>query len=255
MAQFDLADATIVVEDGSSPPNKVAVNVSEGAVSFTEHDTMEYTNARNKLHTVRRAPEEPMDVSITALWEDMTSNDPANPTLRDALYFTNSAASWVSSDTDDPCRPPALNLVFYLSPPCGSASSQKITLPNFRKETLTYDGSNSTMQLEGRCLATRAIIEPLVLTISDITFTPTTGVTPGSILNVKWLADYLNAEVRIELKPTTGENIIVGSATASAQTANVRVPSGIASGTYTVVVINGGESSMFAESTASFTIA
>lgn len=253
MAQFDMKDATIVLQDGSTPPKMVALEISEGTFSYTEHNTMEYVTSRGRIGSVKRADEEPIDVSFTVLWEELTSNDPLNPSFEDALKFRGPAAGWVSTD-DDPCRPPALDLVLYMAPPCGEEGATKITIPDFRWETLNHDGGAATIAVDGRSNAKEVIIEPLVLTIEDVDFTPT-SVTAGQTIAVTWKAEFLNNAVTINLVPASGTEIYLGSATASDQKATVRIPSDTAAATdYKVKVLNAQSPTMFAVSTAELTV-
>lgn len=255
MAQFDMKDATIVLQDGSTPPKKVALEISEGTFSYTEHNTMEYVTSRGKIGSVRRADEEPVDVSFTVLWEELTSNDPNNPSFEDALKFRGPAATWKTTD-DDPCRPPALDIVLYLSPPCGEEGATKITIPDFRWETLNHDGGAATIAVDGRANTKEVLVEPMVFSISKVTFTPTTG-TEGTPFNLEitWESEYLNNEVIFSLVPATGPEIrLPGSATASTQKAVIRVPSDTIAGTYNLKVQNAQQESMNATSTTTLVI-
>lgn len=257
MPQFSMQDATIVIQDGSEPPNWLALDISEGNFSYTEHNDTEHTPIRGKIGTLRYADEAPIDVSATLIWDSLTSNDPDNPTFEDAIKRRGGAVGWKSSNTDDPCAPYMVDIILYLAPPCGDDSaSQKITLPNFVWNTLNHDGSTGTIIMDGICLAKEALVEPLSLTISDVAFTPTSAVA-GSNITVTWSADFLNAGVQIDLLPggVADDAIFLGSGTASTGSRVVQIPSTVAAGSdYKIRVMNAQNPLMFGISTADLTV-
>lgn len=159
MAQIDMKNAVVTIADGTTPtPNSVTIKFGEGNLSYTEARTMEYTLDRGVLDEVREGDEVPMDVSFDGVWEYITggTGTGAVATIEDALKKVGAAASWVSTDTDA-CRPYAVDLVITYTPTCGGATSETITLPDFRYESIEHDLRNGTIAFSGKCNAKVAV--------------------------------------------------------------------------------------------------
>ena len=160
--QIDLKDATITIQDGSTPtPNSLEVKIGEGNVTFTENRNVEYTLNRGLLDEVRLGDQVPLDVTLDAVWEFISGGTltGAIPTVIDALKKINNASDWVSTD-EDVCRPYAVDLIIAHQPACSSASAAEeeiTTLPDFRYDNIAYDLRAGTIAMTGRCNATDAI--------------------------------------------------------------------------------------------------
>jgi hypothetical protein len=173
MAQIDIKHATIKIVDGHS--NNINVKIGEGNLTFTERKTIEYTLDRGLIDEVREGDQVPMEVSIDAVWEYISS--PAGalaPTIFEALKQEGPAADWVSSDRDI-CRPYAVDLQIIYDPDCGENTVETIILPDFRFEEIGNDLREGTLSVSGRCNA----VEP----ISGRGYPPTiTGIDDQSIV-------------------------------------------------------------------------
>ena len=155
MAQIDLKNATIKFKDGGS--NELEVKIGEGNLSWSEKVNRIYTLDRGQLNDVRNGDEEPMEVSIDAIWEFLKADSGDPPTPIDVLKQRGQASAWVSTD-DDACRPYAIDIEVTYEPPCGGEADEVITLRDFRHEELQYDLRNASIAVTGKCNVTEAEI-------------------------------------------------------------------------------------------------
>jgi hypothetical protein len=154
MAQIDLKHATIEILDGTTPTAKsIVVKIGEGNLTFTERKTIEYTLDRGLIDEVREGDQVPMEVSIDAVWEYISSPSGGSvPTIFEALKKTGAASTWVTTDTDA-CRPYAVDLRVTYDPECGANSQEVILFPDFRFEEIGNDLREGTISISGRCNA------------------------------------------------------------------------------------------------------
>lgn len=158
MAKIDLKNATLTIQDGTSPtPNSVELTIGEGNLTFTETRNLEYTLNRGAIDEyaeVREADDTPVEVSFEIVWTYISgeSSTGALPTPVEALKKTGNASAWVSTDSDD-CRPYAVDILITYEPPC-TGDSETMTLPDFRYEQLDYDLKAATISCSGKCLVT-----------------------------------------------------------------------------------------------------
>ncbi|MFA5758218.1 MAG: hypothetical protein WC942_02435, partial [Clostridia bacterium] len=140
---------------------RLEVKIGEGNLVYRELKTREYMLDRGRLSGVRDADEAPVEVSFEFVWEWITGVGLSGvPTLDDVLKQKGEAANWVSSDTDDPCNPYAVDIVMFYQPACGESSSQeKITLKHFRWEELDHNLRDSQISCSGKCNITEAQVE------------------------------------------------------------------------------------------------
>lgn len=160
MAQFDLKNAIVRFIDGAvgtGKPNKLAIKIGEGNLTFNEKKMREYTLDRGKLYGVKDGNETPMEVSFDFIWETLKSNTTTVITPIDALKRRVGAAAWVSSDSDL-CNPYALDMQIWYDPNCVTERIEEIVLPDFRYESLDYDTKSAIIKSSGKCNATEASI-------------------------------------------------------------------------------------------------
>ena len=69
MASADLKLATIKIKDGGT--NEITVKVGEGNLTYTESRNIEYVRDRGNLDSVKLGDEEPMAVTLDAVWENI----------------------------------------------------------------------------------------------------------------------------------------------------------------------------------------
>lgn len=156
MAQIDLKNATIRFKDAGS--NELEVKIGEGNLTWTEKVNRIYTKDRGILNDVRDGDEEPVEVSIDAIWEFLKADTGNPPSPIDVLKQRGEAAGWVSTD-DDVCRPFAVDIEIEYEPPCGGEDREIITLSDFRYEQLQYDLRNASIAVSGKCNVTEATVE------------------------------------------------------------------------------------------------
>lgn len=160
MAQIDIKDATLWIEDGDSPVNRLEIKIGEGDFSWTETVTREYIKDRGTLDLVRDGDEEQMTVSFAFVWEYITCADASGstPTIEDALKQKNCASTWVSTSADV-CEPYAVDLIIHYIPNCTTGDQEVIRFPDFRYETLDASLRDGTISCAGACNATEPIVD------------------------------------------------------------------------------------------------
>jgi hypothetical protein len=142
--------------------HQLEVNIGEGNCSYNEKRTIEYKKNRGKLGNVRQGDEDPVEVKIDAWWEFLRSVSGAvTPTIEEALKNIGPAASWVSSDSDL-CRPYAVDIVILYVPPCSTEQKEKITLIDYRYETLEHDPKTGMLTTSGKCNVVEASVVRLM---------------------------------------------------------------------------------------------
>lgn len=135
------------------------VKIGDGNLTYTENRDLEYRLDRGNLDTVRELDQQPMDVTMDFIWEFITAPGSSDiPTLEDALKQRGVAADWVSS-SDDQCEPYAVDIEIEYQPPCSNEDWERITLPDFRWDTIDHNLTDATLTATGRCNATQAIVE------------------------------------------------------------------------------------------------
>ena len=157
MAVFDLKNAVITIQDGTTSPLSITAKIGDGNLTFSEKTIIEYKKDRGLLDTARLGDQEPMDVKIEFNWiflKGDTGDYAANPnvqntSLRDALTKTGGAAAWVSSDKNDPCAPYCVDIIVLYTPCVGK--TETITLKYFRKEDMSFDAKAGTISVSGKC--------------------------------------------------------------------------------------------------------
>jgi hypothetical protein len=161
MAQIDFKDMAITIKDGTAgTPNSITVKIGEGSMSYSEKKPRTYIKDRGNLDTVRDGDEEPVDVSFDATWEKITVGSGVTagvPSIEDALKARGAAADWVSTSSDV-CEPFAVDILCTYTPKCGTDGSGTITLADFRYEDLGHNLKDGTLQIQGKCNITEAIV-------------------------------------------------------------------------------------------------
>ncbi len=147
--RIDLKNATIKLKDSDS--NTLTIKVGEGNATWTERINREYELNRGSLDEVRNGDEVPVELRIDCVWEYIKTNSTAaTPTIEDALKNVGGAIDWVSSDTDDACRPYAVDVEIEHQPTC-DGDNEIVLLSDFRYEQLDHDLRAGTLSVSGRC--------------------------------------------------------------------------------------------------------
>lgn len=158
MAQIDLKNAIIKIQDGATPtPNEMTIIIGEGNLSYTERVNREYVLDRGVIHGVRNGDEEPVDVSMDFMWEFIRAATGEPPTVEDALKKRGEASNWVSSGSD-PCEPFCVDIVVIYTPPCAGVATETIILKEFRYEDLEHDLRGGTVSVSGKCNVREATV-------------------------------------------------------------------------------------------------
>lgn len=161
MAQIDLKDAYIYLEDGAA--NSVLVNLGEGNLTYTEKRNVEYVRDRGRLDTTREGDEDPVEVSLDAMWEEIIPSGSIGDSDNSAYFedivkgevratgvLVRRGITYTSSDTSDPCAPYAVNIRVVYDPTCNVGGGD-VHLNNFRWETFVFDLSAGTVAMTGQC--------------------------------------------------------------------------------------------------------
>ena len=168
-ADVDLTNQGQTTIDGSSltasignktltfSPQQLDIKIGDGDLKYTENDDFKYDLDRGNLDTVRQGDEKPMDVSLSFVYEHITTGTGEAVAPMDALKRRGGAAEWVSSATDK-CEPYAVDLSVIHTPPCGTAQIETTLFPDFRSDKREPSLKDSLIQITGRCNA----VEPVV---------------------------------------------------------------------------------------------
>ena len=154
MAQIDIKDCVISVEDGSTPANSIDVKIGEGNLTYSEKVNREYTKDRGLLDIVRDGDEEAVELRIDATWEYIKEDSGQTPTIEDALKARGGASDWVSVDADA-CQPYAVDVILVYSPDCTSDDAETLTFSEFRYEQVDHDLRAGTLSISGKCNITQ----------------------------------------------------------------------------------------------------
>jgi hypothetical protein len=133
------------------------IKIGDGDLKYTENDDFKYDLDRGNLDTVRQGDEKPMDVSLSFVYEHITTGTGETIAPMDALKRRGGAAEWVSSATDL-CEPYAVDLSVIHTPPCGTAQTETTLFPDFRSDKREPSLKDSLIQITGRCNATEPTV-------------------------------------------------------------------------------------------------
>ena len=135
----------------------VEVRLGEGNAVFTEHSAKEFKLDRGQLYTVKSADEQPVDLTVDAMWEYLTAvTASGTPTVDDAMKRRGEAAAWVST-ADDQCQPYCVDIEIWNAPDCTAVEDELIMFEEFYVETADHDLREGTLQFAGRCNRTAAV--------------------------------------------------------------------------------------------------
>jgi len=131
-------------------PQRLAIRIGDGDVTWTESREMIYDLDRDLLDSVREGQEQPVEVELNFVFEEVTasSGQPVSPV--DALKRIGEATEWVSSSSDL-CQPYAVDLFVIHCVPCGTDQDQDFLFQDFRWESLDYSIQDAAIAVSGRC--------------------------------------------------------------------------------------------------------
>ncbi len=146
-----LAIATVDDQVLTFGGRRLELKIGEGNLTYDEKRNMEYKRDRGLIETVREGDEEPMDVRLDIQWEWLSSaGTDTSPTPEEVLKNIGLADDWISS-SDDPCEPYAVDIVVLYDPDCSGVDAERITLPDYRWESLSHDLRAGTLATSGKC--------------------------------------------------------------------------------------------------------
>lgn len=159
MAKIDLKDATIKILDGTTTtPNEITVKLGDGNLTYSVRRNMEYILDRGNLDGVREGDEEPVEISLDAVWEFITASSGGTPTIEDALTQSGEASGWASTGADS-CEPYAVDLEIEYDPSnCSATEKETITFSEFRYEQIDHDLRAGTFAISGRANITKPTV-------------------------------------------------------------------------------------------------
>lgn len=132
------------------------VKIGEGNLTYSEKRPVEFKRNRGALDTVKNADEEPIDVSLDATWEWLSSESGAStPTIEEALKKIGAASAWLTT-ADDTCQPYCVDIEVWNAAGCAVAEDELIVLEEFYYENLDHDLREGTIACSGRCNRTEA---------------------------------------------------------------------------------------------------
>ena len=128
------------------------VKLGDGNLTWTVNKEYEYLLDRGNLDTVREGDQQPLDVTLDSVYEQITTGTSETISPYDAMNGVGGASEWVSASTDL-CEPYAVDLEVFHTQPCGTAEDETTDLPDFRYDTLEVDVDAATISFTGRCNA------------------------------------------------------------------------------------------------------
>lgn len=142
------------VDDGAVTflPQQLEVKVGDGNLTWTINKEYEYLLDRGNLDTVREGDQQPLDVTLDSVYEQVTTGTGETVSPYDAMNGVGGASEWVSASTDL-CEPYAVDIEIEHAQPCGTAQDEITILPDFRYDTLEVDIDAATISFTGRCNA------------------------------------------------------------------------------------------------------
>ncbi len=149
-----VADSAVITVTGRT----LEINVGDGNITFGEKKEYNYDLNRGNLDTVREGNQIPMDVSMNFIYDFIkAASADTSPTPEEALRNTGKASGWVSSSSDT-CEPYAVDLEIEHTPICTGTDKERVTLPDFRYESLDHDPREASISATGRCNAVVATV-------------------------------------------------------------------------------------------------
>lgn len=149
MAQVDLKNCTITFKDGGA--EELAIKIGEGNITWTEKRNIEFIKDRGLLDSVREGNKVPLDVSFNIVWEYLsTMSTDTEPKPEECLKKTGEASAWVTTDSDA-CKPYAIDIEIEDVVGCSGTDDERITLSDFRYETIDHDLKAGVLNVTGKC--------------------------------------------------------------------------------------------------------
>lgn len=157
--QVDFKKCKLIVKDGTGTPLTTTVVFGDGTITWTRRTPRKYILDRGNVSTgtVRDDDEQPLEVSVTAMYGFLISDGSEAITLYEALHREGDASAWVSTGADA-CEPYCVDLEFTYAPACNSTKNEVMVFPDFRVEECSPDVKAGTVSFRGKCKVTKPTI-------------------------------------------------------------------------------------------------
>jgi len=163
MPVIDLKKATIHIIDGVD--NEIEIRIGEGNLIWKETRNRQYILDRGRLYAVRESDETAIDVSFAFTWDWLRSDD--SVTIEEALKQVGAAEHWVTSGSDI-CEPYAVDIQIENNNGCDEILDERITLSEFRYESLDHDLKAGTVSVNGKCNRVAPTVVRIELSLWDV---------------------------------------------------------------------------------------
>lgn len=138
---------------------ELEVKLGEGNFTYDETREVEFIRDRGILSSYKEGDQQPLDVSFDFTWEFLGSILGATtPTIEEVLKQSGPAASWVSSNSADPCASYVVDVEIQNAPSCGSILPEVILIKQFFWTSLAHDSDAATVSVTGQCNVTTATL-------------------------------------------------------------------------------------------------
>lgn len=157
MAAIDLKNATVTIQDGTSPtPESLEIKIGTGQLNYTRRKNYEYRLDRGVLDEVVEGDQVPVELSMDAVWDFITGDSTPTVTVEDAIYNEGQAAAvpWVSTDAD-PCSPYCTDVLVSYIPACSSVEQEDVTFGQFRADEVQHNYREGQLSIRARCNITK----------------------------------------------------------------------------------------------------
>lgn len=155
MGQRNIRDATITIKGaGGKGGTGITMQVGEGNVTWSEKRNLEYIRDRGVILNTREGDDDPVDVSIDAIWDwliDTTSDDSFREAFTGKTNTNGISSKWTTADDGDECAPYAVNVYVAMDAcPAVATPQETIKLEFYRYESFDYDLRAGTLATSGK---------------------------------------------------------------------------------------------------------
>ena len=136
---------------------EVEIKVGDGDLKYTEADEYIYDSERGLLDTVRKGDDQPMEVSMNFIFDQVKSGTGEVITPIEALKGSGNASEWVTSSSEL-CDPYAVDVLVRDVRVCIAGESRDYLFPDFRCEKRDYSFKDASIAVNGKCNVTEPTI-------------------------------------------------------------------------------------------------
>jgi hypothetical protein len=139
-APKDLSDATIKLEDGTTPTaNSLTIAVEDGDLNFEIKQPIYNILDRGSLSHMREADEEPVTGSFSIhFMQAIKATTDSTPEVKEVMEFSGGAASWVTTN-DDRGDVKTLTMKFEIVNPDSTLENERITFSKVRFTSIKFE--------------------------------------------------------------------------------------------------------------------